>query len=162
MEGKDDVRIFPFEQRFQPVFKSLNEAWIRHYGWPVEEADRQAWDNPQGNIVDKGGRIFIALYGDTPVGTLAMYPLGTGGDEYELIKFAVNPTVQGKGIGTTLMLAAISEARTLNARRLYLESNTRCESAIRIYRKLGFRELEMQHSEFARCDIQMELILEQP
>lgn len=157
---KDDtVRIVPFEPRLQPAFKALNEAWIRSLGWDIEEADSKATDNPQGNIIDKGGYIFMALLDDEPVGTLAMYPLENREEGFELMKLAVSPSVRKNGIGTSLMQAAFGKARELGVHRLYLESNTRCESAVRMYRRLGFRELPLQQSEFERCNIQMELAL---
>ena len=81
--------------------------------------------------------------------------------EFELAKFAVSPAVRKNGIGESLMRAAFDKAREVGARRLYLESNTRCESAIRMYRRLGFREIEVQHSEFERCNIQMEFAIGQ-
>lgn len=153
------VRIVPFEPRHQPAFKALNEAWIRSLGWDIEEADSKAIDNPQGNIIDKGGYIFMALLDDEPMGTLAMYPLENREEGFELMKLAVSPDVRKNGIGTSLMQAAFGKARELGVHRLYLESNTRCKAAVRMYRRLGFRELPLQQSEFERCNIQMELLL---
>ena len=155
------VKIAPFEGRFQPFFKSLNEAWIRSYGWEIEAADSKTLDYPQENIIDRGGFIFIALCEGEPAGTLAMFPLEGRNGEFELAKFAVSPAARKNGIGESLMRAAFDKAREVGARRLYLESNTRCESAIRMYRRLGFREIEAQHSEFERCNIQMEFAIGQ-
>lgn len=155
----DNIKIVPYEPCFQPAFKALNEEWITHYGWPVEDADKKIWNNPQENVLDKGGYIFIALHENNPVGTLVMCPLKQNNKEYEMMKFAVSPKVQGKGIGTAIIEAAIFKAHELNVRRLYLESNTRCESAIHLYRKFGFCEVKKQYSKFARCNIQMELLL---
>lgn len=155
------VKIAPFEPKFQPFFKSLNETWIRSFGWEIEAADSAALDYPQKNIIDKGGFIFIALLEDEPVGTLAMFPLEGRKGEFELAKFAVSPAARKNGIGESLMRAAFDKARELGAHRFYLESNTRCESAIRMYRRLGFREIETQFSEFERCNIQMEFAIGQ-
>jgi hypothetical protein len=46
---------------------------------------------------------------------------------------------------------------SLQADRVYLESNTILEPAIRLYRKLGFDEFVGEPSPYARCNIQMVL-----
>lgn len=152
------VEIVPFEPRFQPVFRQLNEEWITSR-WTLEEADRKALDHPQEYILDRGGRIFVALWRGEAVGVCALCRMDDPHYDYELAKYAVSPRAQGLGIGTMLGEAVVAEARRLGARRLFLESNTLLRPAIRIYRKLGFVELREFHPSYARGDIQMELIL---
>jgi orotate phosphoribosyltransferase len=66
---------------------------------------------------------------------------------------------QGKKIGWKLAQAIIDKARTLGAKKLYLESNTILEPAINLYRKLGFTEVVGRQSAYERANIKMELIL---
>lgn len=84
---------------------------------------------------------------------------------YELAKMAVSPGVQGKGIGLLLSKSIIKKAKSLGAKRLYLESNSVLTPAINLYIKLGFKHIEDVVSEgikspYERCNIQMELSLD--
>jgi len=79
--------------------------------------------------------------------------------DFELAKMAISSELQGKGIGWVLGQALVQAARELGARKIYLESNTKLKPALKLYRKLGFREIPVISSPYRRVDIQMELIL---
>ena len=157
-EGKD-IAIIPYEPRYQSAFKALNEEWITAY-WEMEEPDHKALDHPQEYILDKGGHIFIALYRDEPVGVCALCKKDDPEHEYELAKLAVSPGVQGKGIGVLLCRTVIGKAKELGCKKIFLESNTLLRPAIRLYRKLGFKEIPKSHPAYERVDIQMELVID--
>lgn len=152
-----EVRIVPYESCYKPVFRSLNEQWITRY-WQLEKHDIECIDHPQENIIDKGGYIFVALYRHEPVGVCALCRMDDAKYGYELAKLAVEPDMRGKGIGYMLCKAAVDKARSLEAKGVFLESNTLLEPAIHTYKKLGFRELDEYHPAYERGDIQMELI----
>jgi GNAT superfamily N-acetyltransferase len=67
--------------------------------------------------------------------------------------------VQGKNIGWLLGKAAMEKARSLGAKKLYLESNTILQPAINLYHKLGFKRVVGHTSPYERCNIQMELVI---
>lgn len=154
-----DVWIVPFEPCHRSVFRTLNEQWITAH-WTLEPHDIECLDHPQESIIDKGGHILVALYRDAPVGVCALCRMDSPEYDYELAKLAVSPDMRGKGIGLLLCQAAVSKARSLGARTLFLESNTLLRPAIHTYRKLGFRELKEYHPAYERGDIQMELTLD--
>ncbi|WP_257873357.1 GNAT family N-acetyltransferase [Hymenobacter sp. J193] len=152
-----EVRILDYEPQYQPDFKQLNLTWIEQY-FRVEAPDLLALDHPDTYILEKGGHILLAAYQSQIVGACAL--LWMEDETYELAKMAVAPTAQGLGIGFRLGEAAIARARTLGARRLYLESNTKLKPAIQLYHKLGFQKtVAGQPSPYERCNIQMELLL---
>ena len=72
----------------------------------------------------------------------------------------VSPEAQGKGIGRKLGEALLNYARSHGVRRIFLEGNTRLESSIALYRKLGFKDIPLKGNAYERCDILMELRLE--
>jgi GNAT superfamily N-acetyltransferase len=152
-----EIRIVDYAEKFRATFKALNEAWITRY-FRIEEADRRALEQADAYILGKGGHILVALDRDEPVGVCALIKLDDR-PAYELAKMAVASHLQGRGIGHQLALAAIAWARVRGARRLFLESNTILEPAIRLYRKLGFVEIKGPPSAYARSNIQMELLL---
>ncbi|MEM1215048.1 MAG: GNAT family N-acetyltransferase, partial [Bacteroidota bacterium] len=109
-------------------------------------------------ILDQGGYIFIALFEGEPLGAVAMIRMED--DTYELAKMGVRPAGQGKGIGFLLGQAVIEKAKVLGAKRLYLETNSRLQPAIRLYEKLGFnRLLNKVPSPYARSNVQMDRAL---
>ena len=153
-----DIRIIPYEPRYQPIFKSLNENWITSH-WQLEPHDLETLDYPQENVIDKGGYIFIATCKGEPVGVCALCKMNDSIYDYELAKLAVTPSSHGKGIGRLLCEAVINQAKVLGAAKVFLESNTLLKPAINLYRKLGFKELAEYHPSYVRGDIQMELII---
>ncbi len=149
------VEIVDYTPQYAADFRLLNHEWIIKY-FKLEAADNLALDNPQGYILDKGGRIFVAKYKGKTVGVVALLKMKDGG--YELAKMAVSPTAQGKNIGFLLGKHAIEKAKELKAHRVFLESNTLLKPAINLYKKLGFKKIIGGQSPYERADIQMELM----
>ena len=108
-------------------------------------------------IVQKGGFIFMAEMDGVAVGSFAMMKCANTKYDFELVKFAVNHDFGGLGIGKKLMNAVLDKAREMQAKKLFLESNTKCEAAVHLYRKVGFTELPEINSSYERCNIQMEM-----
>ncbi len=152
-----DVTIVKYNAVYHTAFKTLNEEWISTY-FELEEADRQALENPDQYILNPGGKIFVALYRGEPVGVCALIKMNDPDYDYELAKMAVSPKAQGKNIGYLLGQSAINEARKIGAKALYLESNTILKPAINLYYKLGFQKITGHVSPYKRCNIQMSLI----
>lgn len=152
------VEIIPYHDKYGVHFKQLNEAWIRKY-FKMEEMDRKALNHPQEYILDNGGHIAVALYDGEPVGVCALIKMDHPNYDYELAKMGVSPKLQGKGIGWLLGKSVVEKAKSLGAKKLYLESNTVLKPAISLYRKLGFKKVSGIPTPYARCNIQMELEL---
>ena len=152
------VKIVPYESKYRKHFQHLNEEWIRAY-FKMEEADHKALDNPKRYILNKGGHILVALYEGKPVGVCALIKMNHPEYDYELAKMAVSPNAQGLGIGWLLGKATAEKAKSLGAKKIYLESNTILTPAITLYRKLGFKKVAGMPTPYERCNIQMELEL---
>lgn len=151
-----NVQVVDYRPEYKAAFKQLNEEWISTY-FIMEESDYKSLDHPEDYILNKGGHIFLALYQGEPVGACALIKMEN--DTFDLAKMAVSPKAQGLGIGWLLGNAAINRARTLQAKRVYLESNTVLKPAINLYHKLGFKKITGVPSPYERCNIQMELVL---
>ncbi|HEY1872653.1 MAG TPA: bifunctional helix-turn-helix transcriptional regulator/GNAT family N-acetyltransferase [Chitinophagaceae bacterium] len=153
-----NVTIVEYQPKYQQAFKELNEQWISQY-FEIEAADSKVLDNPKTQIINKGGYIYVALYNEEPVGVCALLKMNDPVYDYELIKMAVRPDMQGKNIGWLLGQAVINKARSLKANVLYLESNTMLKAAISLYEKMGFKRVVGRKTPYKRCNIQMELKL---
>ncbi len=152
------LEIIEYTPAYRSAFSDLNKEWISKY-FVMEETDYKALDHPDTYIIDKGGYILVALYNQVPLGVCALVKMNDPDYDYELSKMAVSPAAQGKKIGWKLAQAIIDKARTLGAKKLYLESNTILEPAINLYRKLGFTEVAGRQSSYDRANIKMELVL---
>ncbi|MEP1078976.1 MULTISPECIES: bifunctional helix-turn-helix transcriptional regulator/GNAT family N-acetyltransferase [unclassified Leptolyngbya] len=150
------IKILDYTPDYQQNFKQLNCAWIEKY-FILEDADYESLDHPDKKILQPGGHIYLAQYNGEIVGTCALIKMTD--DTFELAKMAVSEEAQGKGIGWQLGQAAITKARELGAKTLYLESSTILEPAIKLYQKLGFRKVTGRPTPYKRCNIQMELSL---
>ena len=68
---------------------------------------------------------------------------------------AVTGKAQGLGIGTKLLEYCLGIAELENVSSLVLYSNTLLESAIHLYRKFGFKEVELEPGLYERANIKM-------
>lgn len=152
-----DVEIIGFDEKYAEDFGRLNYHWIAE-SYTIEPHDREVLDNPKNAIIAKGGAIFFAVTGDSAAGTVALIPMGA--NDLELTKMAVSPEFRGRGIGDRLMEACIDYGKEKGVRALILESNTKQEAAIGLYRKFGFVEIPLDpDSEYVRANIRMERVL---
>jgi DNA-binding MarR family transcriptional regulator/GNAT superfamily N-acetyltransferase len=151
-----EVQIVDYQPRYKSAFRSLNEEWISTY-FEMEEADYKALDNPEEYILDKGGKILVAIYNNEPVGVCALIKMNDPNYDFELAKMAVSPRARGKSIGWLLGKAVVDTAKKMSASKIYLESNTALKPAINLYYKLGFEKVTGRPTPYKRCNIQMEL-----
>ena len=153
------IEIIDYLPEHHAAFKQLNEAWITKY-FIMEEPDKMALDHPQEYILDKGGKILVALENGAVLGVCALIKMHNKNYDYELAKMAVSENARGKGIGYLLGRSVIEKAKSLGASKLYLESNTILKPAISLYEKLGFKKVVGNSTPYKRSNIQMELVIE--
>lgn len=149
------IQILDYQPEHQVWFEKLNRDWIEKYFW-MEPIDFEVLQHPDAHIIHKGGFIFMAQVDLKIAGTVALKYVNPG--MYEFTKMAVDEEYQGKKIGLALALAAIEKARSLNASDIILYSNTMLEAAIKLYEKLGFREIPLD-GPYKRSNIKMQLNL---
>ena len=148
------MEIVEFTPAHAAAFKALNVAWITRY-FALEPKDLEVLDDPQGQIVAKGGRIFMAFTADEPVGCVALIAMPDGG--YEVGKMTVVETLRGSGLGRVLMQRCIDAGAEAGAPRLYLETNSGLGPALGLYRSMGFSDTPPVGSgDYARGDVWME------
>jgi putative acetyltransferase len=147
------MTIVEFEPAHAEAFRLLNEAWISKY-FTLEAKDREVLADPQGKIIDGGGRIFMALKDGVAVGCVALMKMDDGG--FELAKMTVSEDLRGSGLGRMLMQRCIEAGEELGATRLYLETNSGLAPALGLYRTMGFRDLAPAETPYVRADVFME------
>ena len=153
------MQIVDFRPEHAEAFRRLNEAWIKRY-FALESKDHEMLGDPQGQILDAGGYIFMAVEDGRAVGCVALLPLADGG--FEIAKMAVEEGRRGGGIGRALMERCVEAAEAAGAPRLYLETNSVLAPALSLYRSMGFRPLARTRdpaADYERVNIWMERAL---
>jgi ribosomal protein S18 acetylase RimI-like enzyme len=151
------LRLADLDAKTRDKFRTLNLAWLEK-NFTLEPIDEKVLKNPEHEIVAKGGSVIMAIMDNEAVGTVAVKPLND--TRWELMKLAVDPKHRGKGIGERLTREAMTRARKRGAKTLYLETSRILEPAVRLYKKLGFKEIERPaETETQRCDLCMEIQL---
>lgn len=148
------VNIIDYNTKYAKAFYELNIEWLKSFFY-VEPLDEEVLSKPDKYIIDKGGYIFFALKNYKVVGTVALMPTKDKGI-LELTKMAVLPEVRGQKIGQQLLQHSIGFGKSKNLKALLLYSSTKLKNAIYLYRKFGFKELELEpNSPYKRSDIKM-------
>jgi len=151
------VDIINYHPKYTEDFARLNFEWLEKY-FVVENYDEKLLLDPIKYVIEPGGEILLAFVDGNIVGTTAL--IVRQGNTFELAKMAVTSGFQGFKIGQKLMYAAIDYSRRAGKKRIILDSNTKLEPAINLYRKVGFREIPCDPSSpYQRCNIRMELLL---
>lgn len=150
------AEIITYTDKYASNFRDMNLAWLEKYFF-VEEHDREVLEQAEDYIINKGGFIFFALVNNEVVGTVALINEKEG---FELSKMAVIPVFQGQKIGQQLLKFCINFAKIKGWDKLIIYSSTLLENAIYLYRKYGFKEVELEKdSPYQRSDIKMVLEL---
>ena len=151
-----DIKIIPYRSEHHDDFKQLNLEWLDHFHL-TESHDLMILDDPEGQVIDKGGFIFMAEAGGKIVGSAGLMKEHEG--VYELIKMAVTESHRGKGIARLLIERCLYKAREIGAEKVTLFSNHQLETAINLYAKYGFQHTDVVNSPMETADVRMELIL---
>ncbi|MBK8382468.1 MAG: MarR family transcriptional regulator [Ignavibacteria bacterium] len=152
-----EVKIIEFDPAHRDTFRDLNFEWLSKF-FKIEDKDRKQLENPEEEIISKGGYILFAQYENEIAGTVAL--IKHNEKTYELAKMAVTEKFQGKQIGKSLAMAAIDKVKSLDADNLYLETSSKLTTALSLYKNLGFEEAENKvPSEYNRATLRMELNL---
>ena len=156
-ESIPTLRIREFSPELRHYFHDINAEWISAM-FKMEAVDREVIENPEKHILDGGGAVlFVEAPGLGIIGTCAIRK--TGPKSAELTKMGVRAAVRGLKAGEFLLAAAIERARKMKIDNLYLLTNSKCQSAIHLYEKLGFaHDAEVKAkfgARYKRCDVAM-------
>jgi ribosomal protein S18 acetylase RimI-like enzyme len=151
-----NLEIIAYQTVFAKDFYNLNVAWLEKYFY-VERYDKKVLNDPQKYVIEPGGFIFFAKYHDKIVGVVALINQKTF---FELSKMAVSPEYQGLKIGLSLMNFCVEFARNQQWKSITLYSHRKLTPAISLYRKIGFKEVEVEKEvHYERANIKMVLEL---
>ncbi|MBT8245174.1 MAG: GNAT family N-acetyltransferase [Winogradskyella sp.] len=148
------TQIISYYPKYAKYFYDYNIEWLETFFY-VEPYDEEVLSKPEKYIIDRGGHIFFAKQEDQILGTVALMPTEKN-DILELTKMAVLPEARGQKIGQQLLQHCIDFAKEKELKALMLYSNTILKNAIYLYRKYGFKELNLEKDNpYERANIKM-------
>lgn len=151
---ENKVKIITYHKEFKEIFRNINYEWIKKY-FEVTELDKKAFDNPQQEIIDKGGFIFLAQYENQILGSIALERITD--QQYALTRMGVDLDYQGKKIGQFLMEKVIEISKELKLSSIILYTNQKLVNALNLYFKNGFKVVPLDDVPYTRATIKMEL-----
>lgn len=150
------MKVVAYSPKFKKDFIEMNKAWIEKM-FRLEEQDIKEMGNIEPYI-QKGGQIFFSLDNDERVMACCMIAPREDGD-WEIMKFAAKGMYTGTGAGSACLKACIDYAKEMQVQKVIIVSNKKCEQAVHLYRKFGFKEIPVDKKKFPfeRADIAFEL-----
>ena len=150
----NNIEIIGYDEKFHADFKRMNLEYLDKYNL-TESHDMIILDNPGETVIGRGGFIWLARAGEEIVGTVGIMPEGHG--IFELIKMCVAESWRGRGISKLLLETCLQKVKELGGQKLILFSNHQLQTALKLYTKYGFKNVEVTDSPFETADVKMEL-----
>lgn len=147
------IDIIEYSPELKEPIKTLNCEWLEKY-FKVEPGDEVSLSDPENEILAKGGYIYYARMNNEIVGTVSL--LRETDTYFEIGKMAVTEKAQGHYIGHILIELCFIVARQKGIKKLCLYSNKSLSTAIHLYKKFGFKEVELEVGHYERANIKME------
>jgi ribosomal protein S18 acetylase RimI-like enzyme len=155
----DRLDIRQYSSKYFNEFKEINFDWLKE-SVGISAYDEKVLNNPEDEILKKGGNIFLVFAGTEFVGAFILLPANK--KDIELSKLAVKKSYRRMGIGERLMNYTIGEAKRLGYSSLILLTHPTLSGAINLYRKIGFTEIP-SHPDLpdptGRCSITMQYVI---
>jgi GNAT superfamily N-acetyltransferase len=149
-----NIEIIAYDEKYHADFKRLNLDYLDKYNL-TESHDMIILDNPEEIVLGSGGLLWLAKAGEEIVGTVGIMNEGHG--IFELIKMCVAENWRGRGISKLLLETCLQKVKELGGEKLILFSNHQLQTALKLYTKYGFKNVEVTDSPFVTADVKMEL-----
>lgn len=143
----DDARVRPATPSDERALAAIDH---RTWSWDATPVPRWPVETPFFDAGTRPEDVLVALLGERIAGYLKLRPvaLPAGGAVQELHGLAVDPALQGRGLGRLLLDAARREALARGARRVTLRVLGTNHRAISVYLAAGYQEEGRLEGEF--------------
>lgn len=158
------VKIIPaydFPEEIRTLFVEYTDFLIKNDTEFAEYLQIQNYDAELQNLNTKyglpAGRLYLAYYGDELAGCIGLKKIDV--DNCEMKRLYVRPQFRGKHIGRMLAEKIIHDAREIGYKHMLLDTLPFLQSAVFMYKKLGFYETDSYNDSPMDTSIYMKLDL---
>lgn len=159
-----EIEIIPaydYPQEMGELFSEYTQMLIEGDSTFREYLELQHYDGELACLEEKygmpAGRLYLARRGGEAAGCVGLWRLD--GERCEMKRLYVRPKYRGEHIGGRLVQRVIDDAREIGYSCLLLDTLPFLESAVHLYKKYGFYEIESYNNSPMSSSIYMRLEL---
>ncbi len=124
-----------YRENIQFQIVDFEPRFVKH----ILEILKENFENPWNkNLISNCKISKIVLFKEKPIAYICIDHIL---DEAEIQMIAVKKEFQGKGVGKFLLKTLIKYLKELEVKKIFLEVNENNETALKFYRRFGFREI---------------------
>ncbi len=152
---------YDFKDEIRALFTEYTEFLVENDSKFKEYLEIQKYDDEIEHLESKyglpWGRLHIAFYENQVAGCIALRKIDD--TKCEMKRLYVRPEFRGKGIGKKLAEKVIFDAKEIGYRQMLLDTLPFLTGAIKMYRSMGFCEIEcynnspMDNSIYLKLDL---------
>lgn len=130
-------------EEIRPLFQEYTDMILANVPAFRAYLDIQHYDDETAHLDHKygppEGRLYLARWDGAAAGCAGLRRLDE--NRCELKRLYVRPVFRGRQIGEALLLRLIDDARSIGYQHMLLDTLPFMDSALRLYRRLGFRPI---------------------
>lgn len=134
---------YDYKDEIKSLFTEYTEYLVENDVEFKKYLEIQKYDNEIENPEDKygmpWGRLYIAFYENQVAGCIALRKLNE--TECEMKRLYVKPEFRNKGIAKMLVEKVISDSKEIGYSSMLLDTLPFLQTAIKMYKKIGFYEI---------------------
>ena len=134
---------YDYKDEIKSLFTEYTEYLVENDNEFKKYLEIQKYDNEIENLEDKygmpWGRLYIAFYENQVAGCIALRKLNE--TECEMKRLYVKPEFRNKGIAKMLVEKVISDSKEIGYSSMLLDTLPFLQTAIKMYKKIGFYEI---------------------
>ena len=134
---------YDYKDEIKSLFTEYTQYLVENDSNFKEYLEIQKYDNEIDNLEDKygmpWGRLYIAFYENQVAGCIALRKLNE--TECEMKRLYVKPEFRNKGIAKMLVEKVVSDSKEIGYSSMLLDTLPFLQTAIKMYRKMGFYEI---------------------
>ena len=156
------IPAFSHKDEIKELFSEYTQMLVDNDPVFASYLDLQNYDDELENLEHKygepEGRLYIALHGNKAAGCIGLKRMDS--DTCELKRMYVRPEFRGQGLAEYLSRIILSDAKVAGYKHIQLDTLPFLQAAQRLYRRIGFYEIEkyndspMENATYMRYDVE--------